>query len=80
MILMYNKSGILLQLHFLWFLNSNLQIDKSGAANKLPICQLLFKRKDINNHTLYKDHIYPKVKSFDTFYSSSSSPKQEVIS
>ena len=80
MILMYRKSGILLQLHFLWFLNSNLQINKLGAANKLPICQSLFKRKDINNHTLYKDQICPRVKSFDTFYSSSSSPKQEVIS
>ena len=80
MILIYSKSGILLQLHFLWFLNSNLQINKLGAANKLPICQSLFKRKDINNHTLYKDQICPRVKSFDTFYSSSSSPKQEVIS
>ena len=80
MILIYSKSGILLQLHFLWFLNSNLQINKLGATNKLPICQSLFKRKDINNHTLYKDQICSRVKSFDTFYSSSSSPKQEVIS
>ena len=78
MILMYSKSGILLQLHFLWSLNSNLQINRLGAAYKLPICQLLFKRKDINNHNLYKDQICPRVKSFDTFYSSSSSPKQEV--
>ena len=80
MILMYSKSGILLQLHFLWSLNSNLQINRLGTAYKLSICQLLFKRKDINNHTLYKDQIYPRVKSFDTVYSSSSSPKQEVIS
>ena len=62
MILMYSKSGILLQLYFLWFLNSNLQINRLGATYKLPICQLLFKRKDINNHTLYKDQICPRVK------------------
>ena len=90
------KSDILLQLQFLWSLNSNLQINRLGATYKLPMCQLLFKRKDINNHTLYcqllfkrkdinnhtlyKDQIYLSVKSFDTFYSSSSSPKQEVIS
>ena len=64
MILIYNKSSILLQLHFLWFLNSNLQINKLGAAYKLPICQLLFKRKDINNHILYKDQICPRDKKF----------------
>ena len=80
MILIYSKSDILLQLHFLWSLNSNLQINRLGVAYKMPICQLLFKRKDINNHTLYKDQIYPRVKSFDTVYSSLSSPKQEVIS
>ena len=80
MILMYSKSGILLQLHFLWSLNSNLQINRLGTAYKLSICQLLFKIKDINHHTLYKNQIYLRVKSFDTFYSSSSSPKQEVIS
>ena len=45
MILMYSKSGILLQLHFLWSLSSNLQINRLGAAYKLLICQLLFKRK-----------------------------------
>ena len=78
MILMYSKSCILLQLNFLWSLNSNLQINRLGAAYKLPICQLWFKRKDINNNTLYKDQIYPRVISFDTFYSSSLSPKQEV--
>nr|POF08917.1 hypothetical protein CFP56_22791 [Quercus suber] len=50
----------------------------SGVSQ--PICQLFFKEKDINSHTLYKDQICPRVKSFDTFYSSSSSPKQEVIS
>ena len=44
----------------------------------MPICLLLFKRKDINNHTLYKDQICPRVKNFDTFYFSSSSPKQEL--
>ena len=80
MILMYSKSGILLQLHFLWSLNSNLQINRLGATYKLSICQLLFKIKDINHHTLYKNQICLRVKSFDTFYSSSSSPKQEVIS
>ena len=80
MILMYRKSGILRQLQFLWSLNSNLQINRLGTAYKLTIYQLLFKRKDINNHTLYKDQICLRVKSFDTFYSSSSSPKQEVIS
>ena len=80
MILMYSKSGILLQLHFLWSLNSNLQINKLGTTYKLSICQLLFKIKDINHHTLYKNQICLRVKSFDTFYSSSSSPKQEVIS
>ena len=80
MILMYNKSGMLLQLYFLWSLVSNLQINRLGAEYKSPICQLLFKKKDINNHTLYKDQICPRVKSFDTFYSSSLSAKQEVIS
>ena len=80
MILMYSKSGILLQLHFLWSLNLNLKINRLGVAYKLLICQLLFKKKDINSHTLYKDQIFTRVKSFDTFYSSSSSPKQEVIS
>ena len=57
MILIYSKSGILLQLHFLWFLNSNLQINKLGAANKLPICQSLFKRKDINNHFIQRPNL-----------------------
>ena len=71
LILMYNKRGILLQLHFLQSLNSNLQISRLGAAYKLSICQLLFKRRDINNHTSYKDQICQRVKSFDTFYSSS---------
>ena len=66
MILIYSKSDILLQLHFLWSLNSNLQINKLGAAYKMSTCQLLFKRKDINNHTLYKYQICPRVKSFDT--------------
>ena len=63
MILIYSKSDILLQLHFFWSLNSNLQINRLGAAYKMPICQLLFKRKYINNHTLYKDQIYTKTKS-----------------
>ena len=62
MILMYSKSSILLQLHFLWSLNSNLQINRLWVAYRLPICQLLFKRKDMNNHTLYKDQICPRVK------------------
>ena len=63
MILIYSKSDILLQLHFFWSLNSNLQINRLGTAYKMPICQLLFKRKYINNHTLYKDQIYTKTKS-----------------
>nr|POF08916.1 hypothetical protein CFP56_22791 [Quercus suber] len=58
----------------------NKPLNRLGTAHKQPICQLFFKEKDINSHTLYKDQICPRVKSFDTFYSSSSSPKQEVIS
>ena len=38
MILIYSKSDILRQLHFLWSLNSNLQINRLGAAYKMPIC------------------------------------------
>ena len=38
MILIYRKSDILLQLQFLWSLNSNLQINKLGAHTK---CQEL---------------------------------------
>ena len=50
------KSDILLQLQFLWSLNSNLQINRLGATDKMP-----------------------RVKSFDTVYSSSSSPKQSWV-
>ena len=56
MMLIYRKSDILLQLQFLWSLNSNLQVNRLGATYKMP-----------------------RVKSFDTVYSSSSSPMQSWV-
>ena len=57
MILMYSKSGILRQLHFLWSLNSNLQINRLGAVYKMPICQLLFKRKYQQPHFVQRPNL-----------------------